>query len=146
MEKLLRDLGTRFFEDPQFREEVTSKNGKINKKAKLLFLMVQDYIAGRYTRMPKTAVVLAAGLAAYFVVGNAIPGYLDEMAAVTLVMTALGSDIEDYRVWREAQASGDVEVRVTIGGVKFHLDKDQVTPFIKENLKEAVYDGLKDTE
>jgi len=142
MEKLLKELGMRFFTDEEFRNEVMAGNGKINKKAKLLFLMVRDYADGEYTRVPKTAVILAAGLAAYYVLGKKIPGHYDEMAVLGLVLAAIGTDIDEYRIWREQRDTSDMEVRVTINGVKVHLNSDQVSAFVKDNLKEAVYAEL----
>lgn len=142
MEKLLKELGARFLSDEEFRAEVMSNNGKVNKKAKLLLMMVKDYMSGEYTRVPKTLIILAAGLAAYYVVGKKIPGHYDEMAVLSFVLAAAGSDLNDYRIWREQRDTSDMDVRVTINGVKVHLAPEQVSSFVKDNLKEAAYAEL----
>jgi len=139
MKEALEEMGKRFLSDTEFREAIIGHNGKIDNQGKLLLLMAKDYYDKKYTAIPKAVIIVVAGAASLLVLGKKIPGEFDEKIVITLALAALGSDLNDYKLWREAQGLDDLGYRVTINGVKVHLSDDDLTDYAKENLKEAAY-------
>lgn len=78
----------------------------------LLLGLVRDVRAGRYRRVPLWTLSAAAFALLYVlnpfdVIPDALPvlGVLDDAAVVSACFTLLEQDLQDYRAWRDRQAS-----------------------------------------
>ena len=78
----------------------------------LLLGLVRDVRAGRYRRIPLWSLSAAAFALLYVlnpfdVIPDALPvlGVLDDAAVVSACFTLLEQDLQDYRAWRDRQAS-----------------------------------------
>ncbi|CUT05620.1 Uncharacterized membrane protein YkvA, DUF1232 family [Candidatus Kryptobacter tengchongensis] len=89
---------------------VTSIGGveKFFNKLKLLWMCVDDYLEGNYTKIPFKTIIAIAGALIYFLSpADAIPdfipgiGYIDDAAVVGMVIKAIFSDLENYAQWKK---------------------------------------------
>ena len=85
--------------------------GKYAHDAKLLFDLIQDYRAGRYTQVPIFSVGAAVFTLLYLVmpfdfVPDFIPflGQLDDLAVVALCLKIVQRDLHKYEKWKLRQA------------------------------------------
>ena len=72
--------------------------------------MVNDYMYGVYTKIPKTTVITFVAAMLYFIspidlIPDIIPliGYADDMFVFSLIMEAAKKDIKEYKKWKEQQ-------------------------------------------
>lgn len=77
---------------------------------KLLFELIRDHLAKRYTRFPWHTLAAAAAALLYIlnpfdIVPDFIPGvgYVDDGMIVMLAMKLVGRDLEKYRHWRRSK-------------------------------------------
>ncbi len=80
------------------------------KDVELLFEMIRDHMAKRYTRVPWHTIAAAAATLLYILnpfdlVPDFIPGlgYVDDGMVVMLAMRMVGKDLEKYKLWRQSQ-------------------------------------------
>lgn len=80
------------------------------KDVELLFEMIRDNLAKRYTRVPWHTIAAAAATLLYILnpfdlIPDFIPGlgYVDDGMVVMLAMKMVGKDLEKYRLWRRSQ-------------------------------------------
>ncbi len=80
------------------------------KDVELLFEMIRDHMAKRYTRVPWHTIAAAAATLLYILnpfdlVPDFIPGlgYVDDGMVVMLAMRMVGKDLERYKIWRQSQ-------------------------------------------
>lgn len=80
------------------------------KDVELLFEMIRDHMAKRYTRVPWHTIAAAAATLLYILnpfdlVPDFIPGlgYVDDGMVVMLAMRMVGKDLEKYKLWRRSQ-------------------------------------------
>ena len=80
------------------------------KDVELLFEMIRDHLAKRYTRVPWKTIAAAAATLLYIlnpfdIIPDFIPGlgYVDDGMVVMLAMKMVGKDLEKYRLWRRSQ-------------------------------------------
>ena len=86
-----------------------SKLGEMWDNAKLLFQMLKDYKAGRYTEVPCTIIAAIVFAMIYFfspidVIPDMIPvvGYVDDAAVFSFVLKSFAVQISKYKEWRES--------------------------------------------
>lgn len=102
-------------------KEVLRKKGKILAKLKgplekfmedirLLFMLLDDYISGRYPFIPWRSVAMIAFTLLYVLwpidaVPDIIPalGLLDDAACVGLCLACISADLKAYKKWKKAQ-------------------------------------------
>ena len=82
--------------------------GKYLADVAVLMSMIRAYAKHEYTKMPLETILIAIAGIIYVVnpldlIPDAIPGagYVDDAAAVTLILGWLHEDIKDYKAWRE---------------------------------------------
>lgn len=80
------------------------------KDVELLFEMIRDHLAKRYTTVPwhtiaATAATLLYILNPFDIIPDFIPGlgYVDDGMVVMLAMKMVGKDLEKYKLWRRSQ-------------------------------------------
>lgn len=73
----------------------------------LLLSMVRDYWGGEYREIPWTTIAAAVAALAYVLspvdlIPDFIPviGYIDDAAVVALCLSAIKSDLENYKRWK----------------------------------------------
>ena len=76
----------------------------------LLFELIRDNLAKRYTTVPWHTIAAAAATLLYImnpldIVPDFIPGlgYVDDGMVVMLAMKMVGKDLEKYKLWRRSQ-------------------------------------------
>lgn len=76
----------------------------------LLFGMIRDNLAKRYTRVPWHTIAAAVATLLYIlnpfdIIPDFIPGlgYVDDGMVVMLAMKMVGKDLEKYKLWRRSQ-------------------------------------------
>ena len=85
-----------------------SKLGEMWDNAKLLFQMLKDYKAGRYTESWKIIAAIVFAMVYFFspidVIPDVIPvvGYVDDVAVFSLVLKSFAVQISKYKEWRES--------------------------------------------
>lgn len=136
MKKKLVELGTEVLEDTEKQKSILSDITKFMDDGRILCLMVRDYISGEYTRIPLTAVAIAAGALVYLLMPDAIPGAVDDIAVVTMAISALGSDLNDYREWKSSNEKVLEVSVVTESGKIFVVKGDAIPLHISDRLKE----------
>lgn len=85
----------------------------------LFFVMMADYVRGRYKKLPLgTAVKILAALLYFVLLVDLVPDFLaviglvDDAAVLGWVIQSIGGDIEKYREWRASigkDADMDIE-------------------------------------
>lgn len=97
--------------------DILGKEEKFNKKgaelgsswekARLLFDMIKDYKAGRYTEVPwKVIAAITFAIVYFFWPFDVIPdiliglGYTDDIAVFAIVLSQFNTQIEAYKTWR----------------------------------------------
>jgi len=80
------------------------------KDVELLFELLRDNLAKRYTRVPWRTIAAAAATLLYIlnpfdIVPDFIPGlgYVDDGMVVMLAMKLVGKDLDKYKLWRRSQ-------------------------------------------
>jgi uncharacterized membrane protein YkvA (DUF1232 family) len=80
------------------------------KDVELLFEMIRDHLAKRYTTVPWHTVAATAATLLYIlnpfdIIPDFIPGlgYVDDGMVVMLAMKMVGKDLEKYKLWRRSQ-------------------------------------------
>jgi uncharacterized membrane protein YkvA (DUF1232 family) len=81
--------------------------GKVMTKLRLLWMVVGDYAAGRYRRLPWRAVLLCAAAMAYVLSPfDLIPdwlvpiGWTDDLLVLALAWNAVKGELRDYCAWK----------------------------------------------
>ncbi|RZJ80181.1 MAG: DUF1232 domain-containing protein [Flavobacterium sp.] len=79
-------------------------------KMLLLFGVAKDYVNGEYTEIPKRSIVAILGGLIYFlspldIVPDFVPllGFIDDIFVLNLVYKQVLKDLEEYKVWKDAQ-------------------------------------------
>lgn len=103
------DLNDVLGKEKKFYEK-GQKLGGTWEKARLLFEMLKDYKAGRYTDVPwKVIAAIVFAIVYFFWPFDVIPdiliglGYADDIAVFTIVLSQFNSQIEAYKAWRNKQ-------------------------------------------
>lgn len=83
---------------------------KLWEDIKILYGLLHDYLAGRYTDVPWKVIAAVVGALLYFVSPvDAIPdfipgaGYLDDAGVLVLCLKMIEDDLGKYRLWRKKQ-------------------------------------------
>jgi uncharacterized membrane protein YkvA (DUF1232 family) len=81
--------------------------GKVLTKVRLLWMVLGDFAAGRYTRMPWRSVVVCAAAVAYVLSPiDLIPdcivpiGWTDDLLVVTLAWNVVKKELREYCAWK----------------------------------------------
>lgn len=89
--------------------------GKQIKEFSYAIEMIDDYIQGVYTQVPKSTIITLVAAVLYFLapidlIPDAIPliGYADDILVFKTIKDALRRDIKKYRAWKEEQNEADV--------------------------------------
>lgn len=103
------DLNDVLGKEEKFNKKA-EKLGAAWEKARLLFDMLKDYKAGRYTDVPwKVIAAIVFAIVYFFWPFDVIPdillilGYTDDIAVFALVFSQFNSQIEAYKAWRAKQ-------------------------------------------
>lgn len=103
------DLNDVLGKEEKFNKKA-EKLGATWEKARLLFDMLKDYKAGRYTDVPwKVIAAIVFAIVYFFWPFDVIPdilivlGYTDDIAVFMLVFSQFNSQIEAYKAWRAKQ-------------------------------------------
>ncbi len=82
---------------------------KIWDKVQLLFSLLDDWIKGRYKVIPTKSIIMIIVAVVYFVFPlDILPdfivglGFIDDVAVLGFVIGQINKDLEEYRVWKEA--------------------------------------------
>lgn len=91
--------------------------GRFLEDVKLLIAIVKDYWHGRYREIPFNSIgaivfTLLYVLNPFDLIPDAIPviGYIDDAAVVAICLNLVEQDLQDYKVWKESQESGEGDV------------------------------------
>lgn len=92
--------------EEEFNEK-GSKLGDMWDNAKLLFQMLKDYKAGKYTDVPWSLIAAIVFAVVYFfspidVIPDVIPflGYVDDVAVFGILLKTFADQIAAYKTWR----------------------------------------------
>ena len=99
-------------QDPIMKKVLGSRHlAMFLKDVELLFELIRDHLAKRYTTVPWHTIAAAAATLLYIlnpfdIIPDFIPvlGYIDDGLVVTLAMKMVGKDLEKYRLWRQSQS------------------------------------------
>ena len=96
-------------EDAETAKKKSSHLGKHLESFQLMWSLIQDYRAGRYTAIP-WKFIAATGFAMAYLISplDVIPdfillGFVDDAAVFGLVVSAFQSELEKYKAWKENQ-------------------------------------------
>lgn len=76
----------------------------------LMINIIKDYISGTYRQIPEYSVISILGALIYFlspvdIIPDFIPGvgYIDDAFVIALVIKQIHEDLNNYKVWKNAQ-------------------------------------------
>jgi uncharacterized membrane protein YkvA (DUF1232 family) len=102
--------GKAFTERPPWYARTSA--GKVLTKTRLLWMVIGDYAAGRYRRLPwRAALACAAALAYVLSPFDLIPdwivpiGFADDLAVLALAWQAVKQELRDYCSWKGVSPS-----------------------------------------
>lgn len=103
--------------EEEFNEK-GSKLGDMWDNAKLLFQMLKDYKAGKYTDVPWSLIAAIVFAVVYFfspidVVPDVIPflGYVDDVAVFGILLKTFADQIAAYKTWRASASLPPAETK-----------------------------------
>lgn len=103
------DLNDVLGKEEKFNKKA-EKLGATWEKARLLFDMLKDYKAGRYTDVPwRVIAAIVFAIVYFFWPFDVIPdillglGYTDDIAVFAIVLSQFNTQIEAYKAWRTKQ-------------------------------------------
>ena len=98
--------------------EKGSKLGDMWDNAKLLFQMLKDYKAGKYTDVPWSLIAAIVFAVVYFfspidVIPDVIPflGYVDDVAVFGILLKTFADQIAAYKTWRASASLPPAETK-----------------------------------
>ncbi|MGN0883757.1 MAG: YkvA family protein [Candidatus Spyradosoma sp.] len=103
--------------EEEFNEK-GSKLGDMWDNAKLLFQMLKDYKAGKYTDVPWSLIAAIVFAVVYFfspidVIPDVIPflGYVDDVAVFGILLKTFADQIAAYKAWRASASLPPAETK-----------------------------------
>ncbi|MGF0068300.1 YkvA family protein [Candidatus Spyradosoma sp. SGI.093] len=103
--------------EEEFNEK-GSKLGDMWDNAKLLFQMLKDYKAGKYTDVPWSLIAAIVFAVVYFfspidVIPDVIPflGYVDDVAVFGILLKTFADQIAAYKTWRASASLPPAETK-----------------------------------
>ena len=103
--------------EEEFNEK-GSKLGDMWDNAKLLFQMLKDYKAGKYTDVPWSLIAAIVFAVVYFfspidVIPDVIPflGYVDDVAVFGILLKTFADQISAYKTWRASASLPPAETK-----------------------------------
>ena len=103
--------------EEEFNEK-GSKLGDMWDNAKLLFQMLRDYMAGKFTDVPWSLIAAIVFAVVYFfspidVIPDVIPflGYVDDVAVFGILLKTFADQIAAYKTWRASASLPPAETK-----------------------------------
>ena len=106
------------------KEKAEKRKGPLHdtwEKIQLFFSVFEDWIKGRYKKIPVRSIVMITVGIIYFVMPlDIIPdfliglGFADDAAVLVFVFKQISNDLEDYKIWKEEQEELDEENTVLV--------------------------------
>lgn len=103
-----KDKIEKFLKDLEDKLNTIPKLGSKLSKVPLMISLVRSYIKKEYTVVPiKTIIAIVGALIYVFMPIDSIPdslpilGYIDDAAVVNICLVLIGSDLDDYKKWRD---------------------------------------------
>lgn len=110
------DLNDVLGKEEKFNKKAEKLGGTFE-KARLLFDMLKDYKAGRYTDVPwRVIAAIVFAIVYFFWPFDVIPdiliglGYTDDIAVFAIVLSQFNSQIEAYKAWRTKQLKSGTDI------------------------------------
>lgn len=95
------------------REKAEKRKGPLHdawEKIQLFFSIFEDWIKGRYKKVPvKSIVMITVGIIYFVMPLDLIPDFLiglgfgDDAAVLVFVFKQISNDLEDYKIWKAEQ-------------------------------------------
>ena len=109
IDSFTKDDLNKVMEDAETAKRKSTHLGKYIESFHLMWSLLQDYWAGKYTAIP-WKLTAAIGFAMAYLVSppDVIPdfilfGFVDDAAVFGLVVSAFQSELEDYKQWKKDQ-------------------------------------------